>query len=356
MWSNTPVYVAGFDRGVRPIGDWSMSMTLSSCSQPGACACACPAERASGRPSASARGSSTSWTSVDLPLPRHAGDADEQPQRDVDRDVLAGCARWRPPVGARACRGLRRTCGVGICRRPDRYAPGQRRSSSSRPLQVAASTRSAPPCSPAPGPMSTTWSAAWIVASSCSTTISVLPEVAEPEQRVDQAAVVALVQPDRRLVQDVEHADQRRCRSAWPAGSAAPRRRPACPRARPASGSRARRPPGTPAARGSPSAAARRSGARARTSSIVVDERRACRGSSSAVSSEMLLPADRDGQASRASGASPLQARHGTSRMNCSSRSRCGVGVGLGVAALDVRGSRPRRWCGTSADRPYRFR
>src|SRR5205085_10249434 len=25
----TPVYVAGFDRGVRPIGDWSMSTTLS---------------------------------------------------------------------------------------------------------------------------------------------------------------------------------------------------------------------------------------------------------------------------------------------------------------------------------------
>ena len=34
MWSNTPVYVAGFDRGVRPIGDWSMSITLSTCSHP----------------------------------------------------------------------------------------------------------------------------------------------------------------------------------------------------------------------------------------------------------------------------------------------------------------------------------
>jgi len=32
--SNTPVYVAGFDRGVRPIGDWSMSITLSSLSMP----------------------------------------------------------------------------------------------------------------------------------------------------------------------------------------------------------------------------------------------------------------------------------------------------------------------------------
>ena len=34
MLSNTPVYVAGFDRGVRPIGDWSMSMTLSRYSMP----------------------------------------------------------------------------------------------------------------------------------------------------------------------------------------------------------------------------------------------------------------------------------------------------------------------------------
>jgi len=28
------MYVAGFERGVRPIGDWSMSMTLSMFSAP----------------------------------------------------------------------------------------------------------------------------------------------------------------------------------------------------------------------------------------------------------------------------------------------------------------------------------
>ena len=33
-------------------------------------------------------------------------------------------------------------------------------------------------------------------------------EVLEPDQRLDQPLVVALVQPDRRLVEDVEHADQ----------------------------------------------------------------------------------------------------------------------------------------------------
>ena len=65
-----------------------------------------------------------------------------------------------------------------------------------------------PPCSPAPGPMSTTQSAVRIVSSSCSTTISVLPRSREPDQRLDQPPVVPLVQADARLVEHVEHADQ----------------------------------------------------------------------------------------------------------------------------------------------------
>ena len=65
-----------------------------------------------------------------------------------------------------------------------------------------------PPCSPAPGPMSTIQSAVRMVSSSCSTTISVLPRLLQPDQGLDQPVVVALVQADRRLVQHVEHADQ----------------------------------------------------------------------------------------------------------------------------------------------------
>ena len=34
MYVNTPVYVAGLDRGVRPMGDWSMATTLSMCARP----------------------------------------------------------------------------------------------------------------------------------------------------------------------------------------------------------------------------------------------------------------------------------------------------------------------------------
>ena len=39
MWSKSFVYVAGFERGVRPIGDWSMSITLSKASIPSTVAC-----------------------------------------------------------------------------------------------------------------------------------------------------------------------------------------------------------------------------------------------------------------------------------------------------------------------------
>jgi hypothetical protein len=37
---NSPVYVAGLDRGVRPIGDWSIWMTLSIWSMPSIAVCA----------------------------------------------------------------------------------------------------------------------------------------------------------------------------------------------------------------------------------------------------------------------------------------------------------------------------
>ena len=67
-----------------------------------------------------------------------------------------------------------------------------------------------PPCTPAPGPMSTSQSAVRIASSSCSTTMHRVAEVAQPLQRLQQPRVVALVQPDRRLVEHIEHAGQPR--------------------------------------------------------------------------------------------------------------------------------------------------
>ena len=67
-----------------------------------------------------------------------------------------------------------------------------------------------PPCSPAPGPMSTSQS------DDAHHLLVVLDdehgvaEVAQPLERPDQLVVVALVQADRGLVEDVEHADELR--------------------------------------------------------------------------------------------------------------------------------------------------
>ena len=67
-----------------------------------------------------------------------------------------------------------------------------------------------PPCTPAPGPTSTMKSAARMVSSSCSTTRTVLPMSRRRLQRVEQLVVVALVQADGRLVEDIQNAHEAR--------------------------------------------------------------------------------------------------------------------------------------------------
>ena len=57
---------------------------------------------------------------------------------------------------------------------PDRYWPVRDALLRNSSLTVPETTIW-PPCSPAPGPMSTTWSAVRMVSSSCSTTMTVLP-------------------------------------------------------------------------------------------------------------------------------------------------------------------------------------
>ena len=84
-----------------------------------------------------------------------------------------------------------------------------------------------PPCSPAPGPMSTTQSATLDGVLVVLDDHHRVAQIAQAGERLDEALVVALVQTDRRLVEHVEHADQAGCRSATPGGCAAPHRRPA---------------------------------------------------------------------------------------------------------------------------------
>ena len=58
--------------------------------------------------------------------------------------------------------------------------------------------------------MSTIQSAVRMVSSSCSTTSTRVAQVAQPRQGRDELGVVALVQPDRWLVEDVQDAHQAR--------------------------------------------------------------------------------------------------------------------------------------------------
>jgi hypothetical protein len=62
--------------------------------------------------------------------------------------------------------------------------------------------------SPAPGPKSTIQSASSIVSSSCSTTSTELPRSRSFFSVLDQAPVVALVQANRRLVENIDDARQ----------------------------------------------------------------------------------------------------------------------------------------------------
>ena len=106
-------------------------------------------------------------------------------------------------------RRLPRASGTAIDLRPERYWPVRLSGAAARSAIVPSATTS-PPLTPGPGPKSTRWSAARIVSSSCSTTITVLPTSRSRCERGDQAVVVAGVQADRGLVEDVEHADQPR--------------------------------------------------------------------------------------------------------------------------------------------------
>ena len=120
--------------------------------------------------------------------------------------VLAGAldGRARDP----ASRG-RRTAGTGISRRPERYSPVIESGCSSRPC-TAPEWTTWPPCSPGTGadvddPVGVP-DGVFVVLDDDQG----VAEVLEPDQGLDQPVVVALVQPDRRLVEDVEHAHQAR--------------------------------------------------------------------------------------------------------------------------------------------------
>ena len=119
---------------------------------------------------------------------------------------------------------VRRSAGTGIFFFPDRYCPVIERGSAMRSSTLPAATIS-PPWMPAPGPTSDD------VIRRAHRVLIVLhhehgvAEVAQMAQRVEQLVVVALVQSDGRLVENVEHAHQARADLRREADALASRRR-----------------------------------------------------------------------------------------------------------------------------------
>ena len=139
-----------------------------------------------------------------------AGDRDEAAEREATRrrsrrlcsrapddGELAALGRLRPPD-----RGRRDLAAAGQVRAGERV--GVRRAGRRR----CRSATTWPPCSPAPGPMSTTQSAVRMVSSSCSTTISVLPRSRSRVSVSISRRLSRWCRPMLRLVEHVEDADQ----------------------------------------------------------------------------------------------------------------------------------------------------
>ncbi len=143
--SIAPRYVAGVDRADTPIADWSTT-TASGCAPTNA-----------------------SDTSVLLPEPA-------TPVTTVSTPV--GTRKSTP---LRLCSVTSRTVSQPPGVRTSAFTPVTRRSPRPVGVSAAASPRTvpakttSPPCVPAPGPMSTTWSATAMTSRSCSTTSTVLP-------------------------------------------------------------------------------------------------------------------------------------------------------------------------------------
>ena len=148
-----------------------------------------------------------SLTSVLFPEPHTPVTAVNVPSGKATSMSFRLCARaprtvsvrfFGRPAAARPVAGLLVAAQVG---------PGQRAGGSSR-SSTSPWRRCRPPWRPAPGPMSITWSAERIVSSSCSTTMHGVTQVAERRSVSEQARVVARVEPDAGLVEDVEDAHE----------------------------------------------------------------------------------------------------------------------------------------------------
>jgi hypothetical protein len=195
--SASPVYVAAFERALRPIGSWVTATARRS----GPTTAAQPA----GSPPVKLRPGGPSRTSVVLPAPEGPAH-DRQPARSGSRtsmpaEVVRGGVLDLEPVGL----------AVSAARRPGwRPAPRSRRRENQRPDGVSAvhspagepsNTTLPPPVTRARPELDRRDPRAATAQRSCST---ITDRPAEPRDLGEDPAHLARVEPDRRLVEDVE--------------------------------------------------------------------------------------------------------------------------------------------------------
>ena len=172
--SNVPVYVAGFERGVLPIGDWSIFITLSIFSRPFT-HLHFPGLSLALFNSFAIVLYNTSFINVLFPEPETPVTQLNKPNGNLTLIFfkLFSVALHTSITFPFTCFLL--VFGVFICFLPLKYWPVIEGShsfiSSAVPCAITC-----PPCTPAPGPISIIWSAAYIVSSSCSTTNNVFPK------------------------------------------------------------------------------------------------------------------------------------------------------------------------------------
>ncbi len=207
MGVKSPTYVAGLDRGVRPIGDWSISMTLSTPADALervvlAGILASGVERARQGPVQDLRHERA------LAASRDAGHGRQGGQREGGVDVLEvvlaralhdeRLAVARPALARDGHCTLATQVGAG-----DRARLGQDVTQGTRRDHLAAVlTRAGPDVEHPVGRPD-----GLLVVLHDDQRVA---QLAQPDERRDQLGVVLLVQADGRLVEDVQHAHQAR--------------------------------------------------------------------------------------------------------------------------------------------------
>ena len=197
------------DRGVRPIGPWSTCTTLSSWPIPVTRTCRPGTVRAP----CSSRASALIQDVVDqrrLPRPRHPRHRDEHAQRErhihVLQIVLTRALDHHLAGTAAACAA---TAGTGMLSRPVRYAPVS-------DSWLASRSADRPGHHDVPAVLPRARADVHHPVRGADGVLIVLhhdqrvPQVPQPDQRLQQPVVIPLMQPDRRLIQHIQHPGQPR--------------------------------------------------------------------------------------------------------------------------------------------------